>query len=202
MPRGESETLSRPFLRAEARAQTRVCDHPGCEEEGCYRAPRSRDRLREYYWFCLDHVRSYNKEWDYFAGMSESEIEAERRRDTTWQRPSWPFGGVGQGRYTDATSDFRDDFGFFSQDKADEERARHQWERRRGHRRTDEPGKEDQALAELELERPITLEAIKARYKELVKRLHPDVNGGDRTQEDKLKAVNRAYATLRKAYSR
>ena len=65
---------------------------PGCEAGGDFRAPRSRLELDRYYWFCLDHVRAYNLAWNYYAGMSGSEIEAEIRRDTVWQRPSWRLG--------------------------------------------------------------------------------------------------------------
>ena len=81
-----------PFFAAEPVPPARLCDHPGCEAGGDFRAPRSRLELDRYYWFCLDHVRAYNVAWNYYAGMSESEIEAEIRRDTVWQRPSWKLG--------------------------------------------------------------------------------------------------------------
>ncbi|MCX8506165.1 MAG: molecular chaperone DnaJ [Alphaproteobacteria bacterium] len=70
----------------------RRCDHPECGEEGKFPAPQSRQRLREYYWFCLDHVRDYNRKWDYYAGMKPEEIELELISDITWNRPSWAFG--------------------------------------------------------------------------------------------------------------
>jgi len=38
---------------------------------------------------------------------------------------------------------------------------------------------------------------IKARYKNLVKRLHPDANSGDRSNEDKLREIIRAYNYLK-----
>jgi len=203
MARPNEEALSRPFRgrRYQAHAQVRVCDRPGCEAEGLYRAPRDRDRLNEYYWFCLEHVREYNRTWNYYAGMNEAQIEAERRRDSTWRRPSWPFGSMGYG-----TGGFRDDFGFFSEEKADEQASRTQWEHNRhanGHGAGGQGRGEsahDQALAQLDLAPPVSFAAIKTRYKELVKRLHPDANGGDRTHEDRLKVVNQAYATLRAAY--
>src|ERR1044071_6752201 len=70
----------------------RVCEAPGCRLAGDYRAPRARDRLNEYRWFCLEHVRDYNKKWDYFAGLGAEQIEAHIRADTTWRRPVWPLG--------------------------------------------------------------------------------------------------------------
>ena len=210
MRRANAEALHRPFqqTRREAERETRTCDHPECQEVGTYRAPRDPERLNEYYWFCLTHVREYNRAWNYFAGLSEDEIEAIRRRDTTWNRPSWPFGSTAP---KSGPHGFRDDFGFFDEEKAEAERERMKWERARQHQesrsrreqyRTPGNTPEEQALAELDLKPPISFAAIKARYKELVKRLHPDVNGGDPTFEDRLKTVNQAYATLRAAYAR
>ena len=80
---------------AAAAAATRLCDHPGCASGGEYRAPRSRFALDTFFWFCLDHVRLFNAQWNYYAGMSAREIEAEIRNDTVWQRPTWPLGGRG-----------------------------------------------------------------------------------------------------------
>ena len=68
---------------------------PGCEAMGEYRAPKSRRNLKDYWWFCLEHVRAYNSTWDYYKGMSPGEIEAQLRADTAWQRPSWPLGRLG-----------------------------------------------------------------------------------------------------------
>src|SRR5581483_11385072 len=81
-----------PVFAPEPEPPLRLCDHPGCECGGDFRAPRSRLELNHYFWFCLDHVRAYNAAWNYYAGMSEREIEAEIRRDTVWQRPSWKLG--------------------------------------------------------------------------------------------------------------
>ncbi|SDG08647.1 DnaJ domain-containing protein [Limimonas halophila] len=208
MKKAAAEALSRPFRdsRAYARSEPRACDQPGCEGVGEYRAPRSRERLNEYYWFCLDHVRAYNRSWNYFAGMSEEEIERERERDCTGSRPTWPFASLGRGGPRYGTRGFRDDFGFFHEERGDEDGARAHWQEERGSgtgskRRARTP--EDEALAELDLQRPVTFADIKARYKALVKRLHPDATGNrDEAQQDKLKAVNQAYATLRTAWGR
>src|SRR3954467_13632912 len=81
-----------PVLTAEPAPPVRPCDHPGCEAGGDFRAPRSRLGLHRFYWFCRGHGRAYNVAWNYYAGMSQSEIEAEIRRDTVWQRPSWKLG--------------------------------------------------------------------------------------------------------------
>ena len=80
--------LSDPIFEAAANAPMRSCDHPGCLGGGDFRAPKSRLDLHDYHWFCLEHVRAYNSAWNYYAGMSDAEIEAEIRHDTVWQRPS------------------------------------------------------------------------------------------------------------------
>ena len=72
--------------------KVRGCDCAGCGEAGDYRAPKSRDHLNDYYWFCLAHVREYNQHWNYFAGLSTDQIENHVRAAGVWDRPSWPLG--------------------------------------------------------------------------------------------------------------
>jgi hypothetical protein len=84
--------LSDPIFEAAANPPMRTCDHPGCIGVGDFRAPKSRLDLHDYHWFCLEHVRAYNSAWNYYAEMSDVEIEAEIRHDTVWQRPSWRLG--------------------------------------------------------------------------------------------------------------
>lgn len=179
MARQTPNEVNKPFERP--RQVERRCAHEGCAEEALYRAPISRDRLDEYQWFCLEHVRDYNKSWDYFAGMDEEEIEAQRRFDTVWNRPSWKVGG--------GPKDFnnvKDDFGFFNEEEAGAPPPRSR-----------PPTEEERALAELGLAHPVSFEEIKARYIELVKVLHPDANGGNPENEERLKQINQAYAKLR-----
>lgn len=204
MSRLDQDALDRPFKRADGHGEARArgCDHPGCPAEGVHRAPRSRERLNEYFWFCLEHVREYNRAWNYYAGMSEAEIERERQRDATWHRPSWPFGSVGREPWRAGEHGFRDDFGFFAEEHDEAAGARSAWENGGTAGDSAPTAAQARALDELDLAPPVTFQAVKARYKDLVKRLHPDANGGDRSQEDRLKAVNQAYAVLRMAYSR
>ncbi len=172
----------------------RLCDAPGCLEEGEHRAPKTRS-LDSYYWFCLDHVRAYNKQWNYYAGMNEEEVERQIRFDTTWQRPTWPMGALGA-----AVRAYRNGpgvhFGAFGPDSWDQARpvAPDGAERNGWRPRPESP--EAKALATLDLEAPTTLDSVKERYKELVKRHHPDANGGDRNAEERLKVINQAYSTL------
>ncbi len=196
--------------------QTRRCDIPGCNEAGEHRAPKSRDRLNQYYWFCLEHVRQYNAAWDYYAGMSIDEIEAHRRADQTWRRPSWPLGGVKGGAKGDRTVrfDLYDGFGILDeveipganrvngrQNGANGQRQGGQ-RQGRGDAFGHSPEAENlrRALAVLDLDPPVDFPTIKARYKELAKRHHPDANGGDKAAEERLKVINEAYTVLRVFY--
>ena len=158
------------------------CAWDDCRDPGLYRAPRSREALTEYSWFCLDHIRQYNADWNYFAGMTDDQVEADVRRDTVWQRPSWPLGGNG-GAYRFGSHRVRDSFGFFN-DSPPGAAA--------GHARTHE----EQALIVLDLSPPIDAGIVKARYKALVKRHHPDANGGDKSAEEKFKQISDAYRTI------
>src|SRR5215470_19470132 len=101
-----------PNFEAAADTPVRPCDHAGCVAGGDHRAPKSRLDLHDYYWFCLEHVRAYNSAWNYYAGMSDREVEAEIRSDTVWQRPSWRLGA----RHGPAlAARLRDCFGLFSE---------------------------------------------------------------------------------------
>ncbi|MBT5415017.1 MAG: J domain-containing protein [Rhodospirillaceae bacterium] len=174
----------------EMSAALRPCDHPGCAAEAEFRAPRSRSDLRSYLWFCLEHIRQYNRAWNYFEGMNDGEIENQVRRDTVWERPTWPFAGRQARAFAEGR--FSDPLGAFSDEPRREEEEKPRF-------RPSLNGKtpEERALAVLEIEPPITVDRIKARYKELVKRHHPDANGGDKHAEERLKKINEAYATLK-----
>ncbi len=161
------------------------CAWPGCLARAAYPAPSSRRALRSFIWFCLEHVREYNRTWNYFAGMNEHEIEAHRRADTTWHRPSWRVGTVG----IDEPEPFRDPFGFF-RDQATDSGSRGDPKRRGPH------GKAQEMMAVLGLEFGFTLEELKRRYKTLVKRHHPDLHDGCRAAEERLKRINEAYTYL------
>ena len=71
----------------------KICDKEECNESGEYKAPKSRIKLNEYYYFCLNHVKEYNKSWDFYKGLTVNQIEQAMRKDTIWDRPSWPLKG-------------------------------------------------------------------------------------------------------------
>ncbi len=171
----------------------RPCEHPDCGRPATHRAPRSPRELNSYRWFCLDHVRAYNQAWNYYAGMTPGEIEAHIRFDTIWQRPTWRFGtNVGGVRPSMA-----EEFARAYEELTGEREHRFRSEEQAYENFAEPQGEEARAMATLELEPPLTEASLKARYKALVKRYHPDANGGDKASEDMLKAINQAYATLK-----
>ncbi|HEY5301806.1 MAG TPA: J domain-containing protein [Acetobacteraceae bacterium] len=181
---------SRPRAYApDPAAPGRACDMPGCGAMGEYRAPKSRTDLREYWWFCLEHVRTYNASWDYYRGMTPGQIEVELRRDTAWQRPSWPLGRLGPADWE--KEQLHDPLhvlaaGRLRRNGTDHRTASHH-----------APAELREPLSTLGLSWPLTLDALKTRYKELAKATHPDTNGGDPVAEERFKLINLAYAALR-----
>lgn len=158
---------------------TRKCEHPGCKEPGQFRAPKSPDTLDEYLWFCKEHVREYNLKWNFFDSSTEEEMNAQAERDRVWDRETKPF-------------------------KASEEQRA--WARLGiedphqvlGSNATRNPGRssgrklpptERRALEILEARDDWTKPQIRKAYKALIKVLHPDMNGGDRSQEEQLSEV-------------
>jgi DnaJ-domain-containing protein 1 len=175
----------------------RPCDHPGCRQAGTARAPKSRDMLEEHYWFCQPHAAEYNRSWNFFAGLSDEQVRTRQEEEqVTGGRPTWTFkAGRGSREAAAAASRgfFRDAFGLFGknqQQAANAEKAAYE----RGLGRL-----ERAALLDLDLDATADAATIRRRYTELLKRCHPDANGGDRSTEHKLQRVIKAFRTLRKA---
>jgi hypothetical protein len=176
--------------RATREAKLRPCARPGCEADGGFKVTKSRERLGEYMWLCLEHAREHNEGWDFFRGMDEKDIESFRNDALTGHRPTWPLGKrAARMQNPFGNADLHDSFGTFGKD------ADSAPEVRRPERTLTRL--QIQALDTLHLTHSATLIEIKARYKELVKRFHPDANGGDRGAEERLKQVIKAYGVLR-----
>ena len=188
----------RPNPEAEQKAHAPLCQWDGCAASGTHRAPVGRMREGEYFRFCFDHVRAYNKGFNYFSGVADSEIARFQKEALTGHRPTWKMGANGHAR---STPDFaqrrsgsagyynrvRDPFGMFGDGAPPAPRQRKL------------KSIEAKALETLGLEANATGAQIKSRYKELVKRHHPDSNGGDRGSEDRFRDVLQAYRVLKQA---
>jgi hypothetical protein len=185
------------FPGAQEPGTSHRCAWKGCASAGEYRAPKDR-HLREHYLFCLPHVRAYNAQWDFHQGLSPVELEAELREASTWGRPTWKLGTLGAGARSGPhgpkgwTGNFRvdDPLGLGAETPFDD---------RRKARKPQAGEPETQALKVLDLAHPVTLEALRRRYKDLAKKYHPDANGGSVEAETRMKVINAAYRTLRAA---
>jgi curved DNA-binding protein CbpA len=187
--------------KAEAvRAPT--CDWPGCEDAGCHRAPKGRGREGEYFHYCLEHVRSYNKSYNYFAGMSDEDVARYQKASVTGHRPTWSS-GVNAWAATGFRSAAQSHMGFKADFTTSDPfdlfaRGRGQPEENGTPRRVIRNA-ERKCLRTLDLDEDAKAPEIKARFKALVKLHHPDINGGDKQSEDRLREVIQAYNHLKQA---
>ena len=163
------------------------CDSPGCAEPGDFRAPKSRNDLRNYQWFCEAHIAEFNKKWNYFEGMTENEIYDFQRDASFGHRPTWRMDQLGEHSTHKVEEAFARMFG--------ESGAKRNAE----HVRPISARTKD-ALATLDLEHPSDKLRIKAQYRELVKKYHPDVNRGNLRAEETFKKVTAAYHYLIEHY--
>ena len=168
---------------------TRVCEHEGCQEAGKYRAPKSPDTLDDYYWFCKEHVREYNLKWNFFNGATEQEMEDQAARDRVWDRPTKPFKKSAEEQAW-ARLGIEDPHQVLG-DKA----TRNPGKRASGTRRL--PPTERRAVEILDVKDTATKTEIRKAYKALIKILHPDMNGGDRSHEEQLTEVVWAWDQLK-----
>ena len=176
---------------------SQACQMSGCAAAGTHRAPKGRHMEGEYFWFCLDHVRLYNKSYNYFSGMNDAAVQAYQKESIIGHRPTWQMGMNGKsgdaprssGRSRPAWKGGAEDpfrlFGEGFQARGAEP------ERRKVH------NMRAKSLSTLGLDATATAGDIKARYKLLVKRHHPDANGGDRSLEDRLRDIIQAYSYLK-----
>ncbi len=181
-------------------ADDRECEAVGCEEPGEFRAPGDRgagfDGPGQWRWFCLDHVRLFNSSYNWFAGMSADEIVAAQHPAAGWANSSTTrafradAGVDGTPRWADF-DDPLDAIGARAHDVR--QRARREAATSRFTR------DERAALDTLELAPDVDRAGLRRRYSELVRRYHPDRNGGDRRHEVRLTSVVEAYQLLKKS---
>ncbi|MGB0661657.1 MAG: DnaJ domain-containing protein [Mangrovicoccus sp.] len=172
----------------------RVCDHPGCEEAGQYRAPKSPDHLDEYLWFCKTHVREYNLKWNFFNGQTEEEMQAQIDKDRVWDRETKPFGKPTEEQRAWARLGVDDPHQVLGEN-ATRNPGRNATPS--GTRRL--PPTERRALEILEARDTWTKPEIRKAYKGLIKILHPDMNGGDRSDEERLQEVVWAWDQIKES---
>jgi DnaJ-domain-containing protein 1 len=181
----------RRSMSGASETSTRVCEHEGCNEPGLYRAPKAPDVLDEYRWFCKEHVREYNAKWSFFEGKTEAEMNAQNSKDKVWERETKKF--------TDPETRAWARLGIEDAHQVLGGNATQNPGRKSAGRRL--PPTERRALEILEAEDNWSKADIRKAYKKLIKVLHPDMNGGDRSQEEQLQEVVWAWDQVKDSAS-
>jgi len=187
--RFKSDIRIKPSKAKKVEPETRMCDAPDCVGPGNCRVPKSPNNLSEYFWYCPAHARAHNESWDYFKGMDAEQQQRFREEAMFGHRPTWPLGKrAAKARMGQSPlGAVHDSHAVFDEDGEPQVRRP---ERHLTRLQT-------MAFDQLQLPHNATLIEIKARYKELVKRFHPDANGGDRGAEERLKQVIKAYGVIK-----
>ena len=155
-------------------------------EIGDYKAPMEKDNSKNYRWLCVEHIKLFNKSWDYFDGMNQNEIEIFLKSDMTWHRPTQKFGSSDNFFNILWNNALNDKSNFFKQEKntysLNEKKLNE---------------KDIDAFKIMELELNASWPIIQKKFKTLVKKFHPDKNSGNKQFEDKLKRITLAYSHLK-----
>ncbi|QIE54595.1 J domain-containing protein [Pikeienuella piscinae] len=190
-------------LSGEIASEARKCDWSGCSNPGLFRAPKSREELNEYRWFCQAHIRDFNKSWNYYEGWSEAALDSQRRAEFAWERPTWRLGqrpirpdgapGHADGRAW-ARWGFQDPLEVLGENATINPGGAAEAARRRTRLL---PKNEQSALEILGCTPDTPKTDIRRRYRALVKDLHPDMKGGAREDEDRLRDVVWAWDQIK-----
>lgn len=169
---------------------TRTCEKEGCNKPGKYRAPKAPDVLDDYYWFCKECVREYNLKWNFFNGTTEAEMNAQMSADKVWERKTTSF--------SDPEARAWARLGIEDPHQVLGENATQNPGKKRGGQRK-LPPTERRAIEILEVDDTLSKAEIRKAYKSLIKVLHPDINGGDRSQEEQLQQVVWAWDQIKQS---
>lgn len=184
-----------------AKPQARPCQWKGCNGHGLYRAPMGRGQEGRFYLFCEEHIRQYNANYNYFLGMSEKEVENFQKDALTGHRPTWKAGANAWSHGRTAGSSADPDAARLNGPKLNDPHGFFSWRAKRvagdGEPQRYVKPLERKALDTLHLTEAATKDQIKARFKDLVKRHHPDANGGDKASEERLREIIQAYNLLK-----
>lgn len=179
-----------------------ACEWPGCKAEGGHRAPKGREE-KQYWNFCLPHARNYNASYNYFSGMTVAEIAAWQKDAIIGHRPTWKMGQGGTGAATERSGaarfrrDPNDPFGLFREMGGAAAKARAKAKAPPANDSGVVRNAQKKAFDALGLDAGASTDEVKARFKDLVKRHHPDANNGDRSTEDRLREIIQAYKYLK-----
>ena len=166
-----------------------ICDHKSCNKIGEYKAPIEKDNSKKFKWLCLEHIKEFNRSWDYFKGMSDQEVCEFLKSDMTWHKPTQSFSSpdnffsiLWKNTLNEGGAIWGNGFSKINKSKIYF------------------TNKDKEALKIIELEVRTKLEKIQNQFKKLVKKYHPDMNAGNKKFEEKLKIITLAYTQLKLTY--
>ena len=166
-----------------------ICDWKNCSRTGDYKAPIEKDNSKMYRWLCLDHIKEFNKSWDYFQGMSDDQVLNFIKSDMTWHKPTQSFASSDNFFNILWNNTLNDENIFFQKNSF-----------KKNSKIKNFNNKDIQAFKIMELEIGIKWAKIQNKFKKLVKKYHPDMNAGNKKFEEKLKIITLAYTQLKLAY--
>ena len=162
-----------------------ICEWNNCKTAGKYKAPAERDNSKNFKWLCEEHIKLFNKNWNYFEGMSQNEIENFLKSDLTWHRPTQQFSSPDNFFNILWNNALNDKFKIFS-------------EKQNGHIKNYKLNEKDKdAFIIMGLKLNANLATIQKKFKTLVKKFHPDKHSGNKQYEDKLKKITLAYSHIK-----
>ena len=163
-----------------------ICEWQNCKESGKFKAPLEKDNSKNHKWLCEEHIKLFNKNWNYFEGMSQNEIEVFLKSDLTWHRPTQKFGSSDNFFNVLWNNALSDKFNFFNQEKNIDTFK---------NKKLSEKDRDAFKIMGLELDTDWPI--IQKKFKTLVKKFHPDKHSGNKQYEDKLKKITLAYSHLK-----
>ena len=166
-----------------------ICDWNNCLEEGYYKAPIEKDNSKKFRMLCLNHIKEFNKNWNYFEGMDDSQIYNFLKSDMIWHKPTQSFSSSDNFfkiLWNNALKGEQNKF-------ASSEQFDHMSQFKFNHN-------DIKAFSILGVSIGIQWEKIRGKFKKLVKKFHPDMNAGNKKYEEKLKQITLAYTQLKNTY--
>ena len=166
-----------------------ICDWNNCFEIGEYRAPIEKDNSKNYRLLCLKHVKEFNKNWNYFAGMSDSDVINFLKADITWHKKTQSF--------SSSDNFFKVLWNNVLNDGINDGSLKDQFVK---NNKISFSHNDIKAFGILGVKVGLKWDKIQEKFKKLVKKFHPDINAGDKSFEEKLKVITLAYTQLKNTY--
>ncbi len=166
-----------------------ICDWNKCKKIGEYKAPVEKDNSRKFRMLCLEHIKEFNKNWNYFSGMDDDQIMNFLKSDMTWHKPTQSF--------SSSDNFFKVLWNNTLSDEADKNKFNSELNYMRQFKFDN---KDIKAFSILGVSVGIKWQKIQNKFKILVKKFHPDMNSGNKKFEEKLKLITLAYTQLKNTY--